>query len=718
MGRKTSKTALLALIVLLGLVWAGPGFAQPAVPGSEEDVPVLLRADELSHDRELGIVTARGNVEISRVDHVLLADTVTYNQRDDVMTAQGHVRILEPTGNVVFSEYVELTGDLKDGIVEDIRVVLSDGARLAANGARRTGGVIHEMSKAVYSACDSCREDPSRAPLWQIKAIKIVHDQRRHEITYRDAWLEVMGVPVAYTPYFSHPDPTVKRRTGLLFPSFGSSSDLGFVLRTPYFIDINPWQDMTLTPIYTSKEGPVLGAEYRHRFIRGELNLAGSITNDSDSKTRGHIDADGRIDLNRSWRAGFDIERSSDDTYLRRYDFPSTSDKTLTSRIYAEGFRKRNYMLVNGYAFQGLQEEDDPGETPLVLPMVEYHHVGEPGRFGSRTRLDASIVSLNRNEGTDTSRLSVTAGWDLPYVAPKGDIYTLSASVRGDAYHVDELERTGKSDFSGFSERLLYEIGLHWRYPLAKSHTNALQVFEPMASVIVSPYGGNPDTIPNEDSQDFEFDDTNLFSSNRFPGLDRVEGGPRMNYGMRWGIYGLGGGHTSFLVGQSVRLRKDDTFAEGSGLEDHLSDIVARAEVSPGEHFDLTYKTRLDKENFSFKRNEVSLTAGPEALRLSSSYVYFDKQDSSEFSTSREELRSNATAQLNRFWRTSGSFVYDLEADESRSLGLNMTYEDECLIFETRLDRTFYEDRDVEPSDTIYFTVGFKTLGEVSTQAY
>ena len=718
MGRITSKIIMLALAALLSPVLARSGFAQPADPESNGDVPVLLQADELSNDRELGIITARGNVEISRLDYVLLADTVTYNQRDDILTAQGHVTILEPTGNVVFSEYAELTGDLKDGIIEDIRVILRDGARMAANGARRTGGVIHEMSKAVYSPCNICREDPSRAPLWQIKAIKVVHDQRRHDITYRDAWLEVMGVPVAYTPYFSHPDPTVKRRSGFLFPSFGSSSDLGFVLRTPYYFNIQPWQDLTLTPIYTSKEGPVLGADYRHRFTRGELNLAGSITSDSDNDVRGHIDADGRTDINRTWRAGFDVERSSDDTYLRRYDFPASSGKTLTSRIYAEGFRKRNYMLINGYAFQGLQQDDDPGETPLVLPMMEYHHVGEPGRLGGRTRLDANLVSLNRNDGTDTRRMSVTAGWDLPYVAPKGDIYTLSTSVRGDVYHVDDLERSGKSDYSGFAERMLYEVGLHWRYPLARSHANALEVLEPMAAVIVSPYGGNPDTIPNEDSQDFEFDDTNLFRSNRFPGLDRVEGGPRFNYGMRWGVYGLGGGHTSFLVGQSVRLRKDDTFAEGSGLEDHLSDIVARAEISPGPYFDLTYKTRLDKENFSFKRNEVELSTGPKALRLSSSYVYFEQKNDDEFATSREELRSTATAQLNRFWRTKGSFVYDLAADEARSVGLNVVYEDECLVFDTRLSRTFYQDRDIEPADSIYFTVGFKTLGEVTTQAY
>lgn len=717
MGRIISKLVAPVMALAFGLFSAAAAPAQPVEAATDEEVPVLLQADEMSHDRELGIITARGNVEISRLDYVLIADTVTYNQRDDVMTAQGNVTILEPTGNVVFSHYMELTGDLKDGIVEDIRVILSDGARFAANGARRTGGVIHEMSKAVYSPCEVCREDPSRAPLWQIKAIKIVHDQRRHEVSYRDAWLEVKGIPVAYTPYFSHPDPTVKRRSGFLFPSFGSLSDLGYVIRTPYFININPWQDATLTPIYTSDEGPVLAAEYRHRFRRGELNLAGSVTNDSDNETRGHIDAEGRLDLNRTWRTGFDIERSTDDTYLRRYSFPSDSDKTLTSRVYAEGFRKRNYMAANAYAFQGLEEDDDPGETPLVLPMMEYHHVGEPDRLGGRTRLDTSVVALNRNEGTDTRRFSVTAGWDLPYVAPKGDIYTLSASVRGDVYHVSDLDRSDKPQYDGFSERMLYEVGLHWRYPLAKTHTNALQVLEPMASVIVSPYGGNPDTIPNDDSPEFEFDDTNLFSSNRFPGLDLVEGGPRVNYGLRWGIYGLGGGHTSFLIGQSVRMHADDTFTEGSGLEDHVSDIVARAEISPGDYFDLTYKTRIDKEDFEVKRNEVSLSAGPDAFRLGSSYVFFDQQPNSEFSTSREEIRSNAAVKLNRFWRTEGAFVYDLEADEARSLGLNLIYEDECLVFNTRFGRTFYEDRDIEPADTIYFTIGFKTLGEVVAQA-
>jgi LPS-assembly protein len=701
--------AIAGMLVFLAFPYDAP--AQQPIEG---DIPVLLQADELSHDRELGIVIARGNVEISRLDRVLLADSVTYNQRDNIMTAQGNITLLEPTGEVVFSEYVELSGDLKDGIVRDIRMILSDGARLAANGARRTGGTVHELRKAVYSPCEVCREDPSKAPLWQVKAIEVTHNKPRQEISYKDAWLEIAGVPVFYTPYFTHPDPTVKRRTGLLTPSFGNSSDLGTIFRAPYYFNIDPWQDLTVTPTYTSKEGPVLAAEYRRLFKKGEFQIESSITEDSEDDVRGHIDAEGKFDLDDTWRMGFEAERSSDDTYMRRYNFGS--EATLTSRLYAEGFRKRNYVSVDAYAFQGLEENDDPGTTPLVLPTMNFNHVSEPGKFGARTRLDANVLSMTRTDGTDTQRVSVNAGWEVPYIAPKGDIYLFSASVRGDGYYVNDLSRPGKSDYDGFSERLLYEMALHWRYPLSRTYGDkVLSVVEPMASVIVSPYGGNPDTIPNEDSQDFEFDDTNLFSTNRYPGLDRVEGGPRVNYGLRWGVYGLGGGHSSFLIGQSARLREDDTFADGSGLEDHISDVVLRAKISPNDKFDLIYRTRLDKDNFEAKRNEVSVKAGPDALKLSSSYVYFARERDDEFSTSREEFRSSVTSKINRYWRSGGSLIYNLESDETQSMGLDLIYEDECLAFTTTLRRTFFVDRDIKPTDTVLFRVNFKTLGELST---
>jgi len=236
-----------------------------------------------------------------------------------------------------------------------------------------------------------------------------------------------------------------------------------------------------------------------------------------------------------------------------------------------------------------------------------------------------------------------------------------------------------------------------------------------MASIVASPYGGNPENIPNEDSLDFEFDDTNLFSPNRFTGLDRVEGGPRVNYGLRWGIFGDKGGRSTVLVGQSYRVKDDDTFQEDSGLEDNLSDIVARIDVAPAEYLDLLYRTRLDKSNLEAKRHEFQIGAGPKGLRLALGYLFIDRQVGSEFA-GREEIRYAVNGQLSRYWRAGVSAIHDLSEDAGlRALGLQLTYEDECLIFTTSLGRTFFEDRDLQPTDSVILRVTFKTLGEVET---
>ena len=494
----------------------------------------------------------------------------------------------------------------------------------------------------------------------------------------------------------------------------GGSSDLGFVTRVPYFLNIDQFSDATLTPVYASKEGPLLDGEYRHRLQNGSVNLAASITQDSENDVRGHIKSEGRFDLDNTWRWGFDANRATDDTYLRRYGYGGPS--TLTSRVFSEGFRKRNYMAFNGYAFQGLRESDDSGESPLVLPMFDYNHVGEPDRLGGRPNLDVNLLALTRTDGTDTRRLSVKGGWRLPYVGPVGDVYALSTTLTGDLYHVDGLVRPGKTGtHSGFDGRLIPQLALDWRYPFVREEKEVYQLLEPIASVVVSPYGGNPDTIPNEDSLDFEFDDTNLFRSNRFTGLDRVEGGPRINYGLKWGVFGRGGGATTVLIGQSLRAKTDDTFVSGSGLEDRFSDIVARVQVRPANYLDLVYRARWDKDNLAARRNEVDLSAGPSALRISADYVFFAAQEGSEFAP-REELTVALNAKLSRYWRTQISGIRDLTGNGAmRSAGIQLTYEDECLVFTSDLNRTFFRDRDIKPTDAIIFRVTFKTLGEVAT---
>ncbi len=702
------KTILAILLILP----AGANAALAQKPKAK-DIPIELLADEVRYDRELGVIAARGNVEVSHEGRVLLADTISYNQNTDILTASGNISLLEPTDEVIFAQYLELSGDMKAGIIRDLRIILSDKSRLAATNARRLDGNILELDRAVYSPCNLCRKNPKKPPLWQIKAIKITHNKRRKTIEYKDAWLEIAGVPVFYTPYLSHPDPTVKRQSGFLAPSIGNSSDLGLIVKTPYFYNIAPNRDATITPIYTTEEGAILAGEYRQLFKKGELKASGSITRDSNDNWRGHLFSKGRFNLDDTWRTGFDINRATDDTYLRRYNFESRD--TLETKLFFEGFRKRNYFSAEALAFQGLEESDDPGNTPYVLPMINYNHVGESGRFGGRTSFDANLLALTRTDGTDVRRLSLKSGWQLPYVGPMGDQYTLSASLRGDVYQVNGL-KLGENDdsFNGITGRIRPELALRWRYPFVRRDGKINQIFEPIVSAIVTPYGGNPAKIPNEDSQEFEFDDTNLFSNTRFTGLDRVESGPRVNYGLKWGVFGEKGGRTTVIVGQSYRVRTDDTFADGSGLEDNFSDIVGMVRVAPNDQVNVLYRTRLNKDNFGASRNEIQLKAGPKALRLDASYLFFDRQENSEF-PGREELTLGVYSQFNRYWRASSNGIRDLKSDEMRNLSFNLTYEDECLVFSSQYTRTFFEDRDIRPSDTFMFRIILKTLGEFET---
>ncbi len=631
-----TSSALFAAVEAVSPVRADQGIdpAQPAV----------LIADHVERNDELGITTASGNVELAQGARLVIADSITYSERDNVVSASGNVTLLEPSGDVIFADYAELKDDLREGVISQFRARLTDGARLAANGARRSGGNRTVMSGAVYSPCELCRTDRERAPLWQVKAKKVVHDEVSHDIAYYDAWLEMFGIPVLYTPYFEHADPTVKRRTGFLAPIYGNSSTLGNTLTTPYYIVLEPWRDLTIEPTITTNEGAVLGLQFRELTSNGGFQFSGSITRPNtqdpefgtelgDEIIRGHIVGTGEFEIDPVWSAGFQLERASDATYLNRYSVPGLNGRrTLATRPFVEGIDDRNYAAATGYYFQGLDEGDAQSRIPFVMPLIDVNLVGEPGRLGDYLTLDANGLILNRRDGADSRRLSLTGGWHLPHVSEGGHVYEVAASLRGDFYHVGNVADPDDARIveNGVTGRLVPSVSLEWRYPLIARYGEVRAVIEPIVQAIASPYGGNPESIPNEDSEDLEFDDANVFSSNRFTGFDRIEVGPRVNYGMRFGAYGTSGMRTTVLLGQTARVKEDDALTRESGLDRHFSDYVGRFYFSPGPYLDLGYRFRLDGEDLSARRSELDIVGGPDFLRLSLSYLQVAEQTSEE----------------------------------------------------------------------------------------
>ena len=705
----------VAILSVVGLtLGVGNVRAQPI-----EDV--LLEADDLTYDTDAGVVAARGNVEIVAGGRILKADTVRYDQSADVVTASGNVSVLEQDGTVLFANEVELRDQLRNGSIQGFRALLTDDSRFAASSATRTDGNRTVMRRAVYSPCRVCEDDPT--PLWRIRARSVTHDQAKQQVTYTNARLEMFGVPVLYTPYFSHPDPTVDRKSGLLVPTQSQSTQLGVQVETPYYFNIAPNVDATLSPIFTSKEGVILGGEFRERLDNGQYTVNGSITrpevrNDFNVKTggrvtRSHLFTRGTFDWDDTWRWGFNGAVASDDTYLRRYQI-SDAD-TLTSNVFVEGFSGRNYAAANAYHFQGLRTEDDPGETPLILPMLEHHFVSAPDRFGGSFRADSNFLSLTRKQGTNSTRMSVRGRWQLPQVGRLGDVRTLTAEVKADGYLTSDVVDTQKPltpRDDGFTGRLVPQLVLDWRLPLVRREQGARQVLEPIVNAAISPYGGNPGEIPNEDSLNFEFDDTNVFSDNRFPGIDRIEGGPRLNYGFRYGIYSDDGGYLSALLGQVLRPKADDTFADKTGLEARNSDYVGRIDLSPSPLFRLYERVRLDRDTLAMRRNEIALEAGPAGYRVNATYVRLRRELTADELTDREEINIAALAALSQYWTLRGSTRRDLtDGGGTLNSSLGLVYEDECFNVSVDLKRDFTRDRDVEPATTVSFRVRFKHLG-------
>lgn len=699
-----------------------PARAQPPDPTSSQ---VLMKADDLTHDENTGIVTARGSVELSQGERILVADLVSYDQNTDTVTASGNVSLVEPSGEVIFSNYAVLENELKTGFIENLRVLLSDGSRIAANSAERSAGQRKTMEKAVFSPCALCREDPTRAPLWQIKAAQVIHHEARKDIEYHDAVLELFGVPVMYTPYMVHPDPTVERRSGFLTPTLGHSDELGFIYGQPYFHAINEASDVEIEPTLYSREGLIVRSHYRHAYSNGRLDLktTTAILQDRDPVTddvgvQASADLEGRFSLSDTWRTGFDFEQASKRTYLRR--FRLGTEEVLTSRLFLEGFRSRNYASLNAFKFQGLRAGDNRARQPTVLPQAQYSFVGEPDSYGGRFQFDASALSLTRETGADSRKLSLIGGWSLPYYAPVGDVYTLTASVQSDLYSANNPTSATSGPASGdeaVTGRVFPQLGLNWRFPFVKTTRSSSQTIEPIINFVAGPNGGNPSDIPNEDSQAFEFDDTNIFELNRFEGTDRVTSGGRVDYGLKAALFDSDLGASQVFIGQSYQLWGNSAFDSGSGLDTDLSDYVGRVQLAPADWLDLLFRFRLDKDSFKPRRSELGLRIAQPNYSVVVDYVLLDEQFSTTNFGNREQLDLSLSWRLNNNWSTSTRLVQDFSnsSNRTRIASLGFTYSDECFTFGLEYERRDLRDADIEPEDRITLRINFKHLGSVES---
>ena len=722
---------------LLACLAAEPAQAQFAAarrpPGQPEATPInrtdpiAFTADKVEYDRDKGIVTASGKVEAWQNDHVLRADKITFDRNTNVVAATGNVVVLEPDGEVLFSNYAELGSGMRDGVLRGMRAILAENGKLAANGARRVEGKVNELSGTVYTTCNLCKRDPTKPPLWQIRARSGVQDTEHKRIEYRDAYLDIYGVPVVALPYFWHADPSVKRESGFLVPSFGSSKHLGAFLTTPYYWAIDEQSDATFLPTFNTLNYLNLGTLYRRRFNDGTLSVSGSVGYDEGSP-QASIFARGRFNYDDTWRYGFDIDRASSSQYLRDYRFSNTAD-VLTSRVYIEGFGTGAYTKLDANAYQGLVDSIKQSRLPYVLPRYEYSYFGEPDVLGGRVSFDTTDFNILREVGTNTQRLGGTLSWQRPAVGALGEVYNFTAQAIAAGYTATSLNQNPNYAQSASTEaaRLQPQAAVKVNWPFVRDAGQfGTQTIEPIAQLIVSPNasGSRNRRIPNEDSLDFEFTDQNLFALNRYPGIDRVEGGTRANVGLHLN-WTMGSAVLDGLIGQSYRTNKDNTYPVGSGLGGYVSDIVTRTTFAPAPWLDLTGRTRLNRSRLTPRFADAIATAGLPVFQVSGGYIYtatdpYFEYDTPTLPASYFQHRNEATLGASTafsYYRLGGYVRRDLQNNKLVSAGVHATYEDECFIFDINFNRRYTSLNGDTGSTLVLFQITFKTVGQFGFHA-
>jgi LPS-assembly protein len=706
---------LLAGFLLL--VCAAPAFAVEKLEGAHGNV--LLRADKVTYDMEQSIVSAEGRVEVDYNNYILNADTITYDQKTDTVRAQGHLSLLAPDGDVAFAKSATLTSGLRDGVLQSFSALIGKNGRLVASRAVRRNGNETIAYDAAYTPCKICDKPGQRTPVWEVQASRVLHDQTKHRIYFTNAMIKMFGVPVFYAPFFSTADPTVKRQSGFLMPDIGSSSTMGTFARLPLYISFTDSQDMTIAPLITSEAGYVLESEYRQRWNHGGMwlqasggyNPKGGI-GENQKQYYSSLFGSGITPIADGWRAGYDVQLTSNDTYLKRYDI--SNDDRLVNDLYVEGLNGRSRFAITGYFFQGLRATDVPSQIPIVLPLIEYTFIPDGTVLGGDFRFDVNTAAITHNVGVDSQRLTGEMRWRLPFVTEAGQLLSFQADVRGDIYHVSNsnpLNLPGQSQ-SHFIERGLPYIAADWRWPFMSGGKTPV-IVEPIAQVVLAPYGGNPSGIPNEDSTDLELDETDLFSFQRVPGYDLWESGPRATVGVRTEAY-FPSGSVEVLIGQAFRLKPDPVFAADSGIAGKTSDLIGRYTIKFPPYFSLTHRIDIDETDGSINRNEVYLDGHIGRSSLEVSYVRLPQAVAALGITSREEINGQMTVGLLDHWLAFAGARRDLEASQMIDTEYGIGYDDECLGVSVSYQRKYTRDRDVLPATSILLRFNLKTGQEKS----
>jgi LPS-assembly protein len=685
------------------------------------DKPIGFEADNVVVDQADGSLFATGNVELKQANNTLRADEVTYYRNQNKAIARGNVVHIDGDGTVTNAAIMEIDTEFSHILAETIISNFTTGEWLSADQADRIAGDrgIFDASRFTPCKCDFLNGE---RPLWDIKASQSVRNEKTQTITHYNMRMSVLNVPVGYLPFLSHPDWTVRRRSGVLTPSFIISSDLGFTPSIPYYQIIDETSDVEFTTYKYQYRGLGVKSRYRKLWDRAELNATIYTANvETYKKNRelvGAVDATYASRIGNGWDIRANLRRASQDTFMRRYDF--NDDTSLKSTISATRTIDNRYYRVEASDRQSLLASDKTLNEPTVLPSIFYEKTEKGWRGNQKFRTELSAVQLDNDQGHDMARWSgifeVAEDFDLPL-----GIANYEANVSGNYYSIHTKPDSAATSLGDISF-VTPALSVGWRLPIAVVGANRTAIFEPQARLAFIGGKDRTSAIPNRDASDYRIDEANLFLLNRYQGKDYILPGTRADIGVSATTNDNFFGDVSGFFGVSRRLSGKTSAGLNTDQGDKYSDYVASLTINPANSLNLRWSGRLSSKDLTLNESKTSLSSALGTGSLSVTHNQLAKAYFASSDDDREELSASYSQSLIGGWQFSATQLWDLSYGKTRrkkstaALSWNGGVQD-CLYVTINYEHDPVADRDVSAVDQLNFVISFKNLGAVSQSA-
>jgi len=685
------------------------------------DEPIGFEADNVVVNQADGSLFATGNVELKQANNTLRANEVTYYRNQNKAIARGNVVHIDGGGTVTNAAIMELDTEFSHILAETIISNFATGEWISADHADRIVGDRGVFDASRFTPC-KCDFLNGEQPLWDIKASQSVRNEKTQTITHYNMRMNVLNVPVGYLPFLTHPDWTVRRRSGFLTPSFIISSDLGFTSSIPYYQTIDDTSDAEFTTYKYQYRGLGVKSRYRKLWDRAELNAIVYTANVETYKEKrelvGAVDATYASRIGNGWNIKANLRRASQDTFMRRYDF--NDDTSLKSTILATRTIGNRYYSVEASDRQSLLASDKTFNEPTVLPSIFYEKTKKGWRGTQKFRTELSAVQLDNDQGHDMARWSGIFEVAEDFKLPLG-IANYEANVTGNYYSLHTKPDSATTTLGDVSF-VTPALSFGWRLPIAVVGANRTAIFEPQARLAF--IGGRDRTsiIPNRDASDYRIDEANLFLLNRYQGKDYILSGTRADLGVSATTNDNFFGDVSGFLGVSRRLSGKTSAGLNTDQGDKYSDYVASLTINPTNSLNVRWSGRLSSKDLTFNESKTSLSSALGTGNLSLTHNQLAKAYFASSDDDREELSASYSQSLIGGWQFSATQIWDLSYGKTRrkkstaALSWNGGLQD-CLYITINYEHDPIADRDVSAVDQLNFVIGLKNLGAVSQSA-